>query len=85
MSAPQIIASPQPLSDDHVRYFLYQILRGLKCIHSAKVMHRDLKPGNLLVNSNCEIKICDFGLARVLDDGFGENSVLAGTPYYMAP
>jgi serine/threonine protein kinase len=49
----QIIKSPQDLGDDHVQYFLYQILRGLKYIHSANVLHRDLKPSNLLVNANC--------------------------------
>lgn len=47
-----------------LQYFLYQILRGLKYIHSANVIHRDLKPSNLLINSNCDLKICDFGLAR---------------------
>ena len=36
----------------------------MKYIHSANVIHRDLKPGNLLVNADCELKICDFGLAR---------------------
>jgi serine/threonine protein kinase len=61
----RIIRSPQPLSDDHCRYFLYQILRGLKYMHSASVIHRDLKPNNLLVNANCDLKICDLGLARV--------------------
>lgn len=59
-----IIHSKQPLSDDHIQYFMYQILRGLKAVHAAKVLHRDLKPGNLLVNKNCDLKICDFGLAR---------------------
>lgn len=41
-----------------------QVLRGLKYVHSANVLHRDLKPSNLLVNANCDLKICDFGLAR---------------------
>jgi mitogen-activated protein kinase 1/3 len=41
-----------------------QVLRGLKYIHSANVLHRDLKPSNLLVNANCDLAICDFGLAR---------------------
>ncbi|XP_064904176.1 mitogen-activated protein kinase 7 isoform X2 [Columba livia] len=62
----QIIHSSQPLSLEHVRYFLYQLLRGLKYIHSANVLHRDLKPSNLLVNENCELKIGDFGMARGL-------------------
>lgn len=59
------LRSAQPLSDDHCQFFLYQILRGMKYVHSAQVIHRDLKPRNLLVNSNCDLKICDFGLARV--------------------
>lgn len=65
----RIIYSKQKLSMDHVQYFVYQVLRGLKYIHSCNVLHRDLKPSNLLVNSNCDLKICDFGLARgVYDD-----------------
>lgn len=60
-----ILKSTQALSDDHCQFFLYQILRGIKYVHSAEVIHRDLKPRNLLVNSNCDLKICDFGLARV--------------------
>ncbi|WVQ79498.1 mitogen-activated protein kinase CPK1 [Cryptococcus sp. DSM 104549] len=54
----------QELSDDHCQYFLYQTVRGLKALHSANVLHRDLKPSNLLLNANCDLKICDFGLAR---------------------
>ena len=62
-----VIKSPQPLSDEHVQFFIYQVLRGVKFLHtcSPPVTHRDLKPRNLLVNSNCDLKICDFGLARV--------------------
>lgn len=47
----------QKLSNDHICYFLYQILRGLKYIHSANVIHRDLKPSNLLLNTTCDLKV----------------------------
>lgn len=47
----------QKLSNEHVCYFLYQILRGLKYIHSANVLHRDLKPSNLLLNTTCDLKV----------------------------
>ena len=60
----RIIRSRQRLTDQHYQYFLYQILRSLKYVHSANVLHRDLKPSNLLVNANCDLAICDFGLAR---------------------
>jgi len=83
-----IIHSKQGLSDDHIQYFIYQILRGLKAVHSAKVLHRDLKPGNLLVNKNCDLKICDFGLARGVDPAQGESVQLTEyvvTRWYRAP
>ena len=60
----QIIKSDQTLLRDHVIYFLYQTLLGLKHIHDCGILHRDLKPSNLLVNANCDLKICDFGLSR---------------------
>lgn len=47
----------QKLGNDHICYFLYQILRGLKYIHSANVLHRDLKPSNLLLNTTCDLKV----------------------------
>lgn len=78
----------QRLSNDHVCYFLYQILRGLKYIHSANVLHRDLKPSNLLLNTTCDLKICDFGLARVADpdhDHTGFLTEYVATRWYRAP
>lgn len=85
----QIIKSNQPLSDDHIQFFLYQILRGLKYIHSAGILHRDLKPRNLLVNSNCDLKICDFGLARADIPYFQTQSAIMtdyiATRWYRAP
>jgi mitogen-activated protein kinase 1/3 len=78
----------QRLTDEHICYFLYQILRGLKYIHSANVLHRDLKPSNLLLNTNCDLKICDFGLARIADptkDHSGLLTEYVATRWYRAP
>ena len=74
-----IIASEQPLSEAHAQYFCYQMLRSLKYIHSASVLHRDLKPSNLLVNSNCDLAVCDFGLAR----GIGESGGPGGQAQHL--
>lgn len=80
----QIIRSNQALTDDHCQYFLYQLLRGLKYVHSAKVLHRDLKPSNLLLNANCDLKIGDFGLARTTTEtDFMTEYVV--TRWYRAP
>lgn len=76
------IRSGQPLTDAHFQSFIYQTLCGLKYIHSANVLHRDLKPGNLLVNADCELKICDFGLARGYTPGTG-TSRAAGNQGFM--
>jgi mitogen-activated protein kinase 7 len=56
----QILKSGQQLTSQHYQYFIYQILRGLKWMHSANILHRDLKPGNLLVNSGCELRVCIY-------------------------
>ncbi len=83
----RIVYSKQSLTIDHIQYFVYQILRGLKFIHSSSVLHRDLKPSNLLLNSNCDLKICDFGLARgvVEDEQKGSLTEYVVTRWYRAP
>jgi mitogen-activated protein kinase 15 len=52
------------LEDIHKQYIIYQTLKCLKYMHSADVLHRDLKPSNILLNSECHVKVADFGLAR---------------------
>jgi len=60
----KVIQSKQVLSDRHTQAITCQILRGLAYLHASGVAHRDLKPANILLNSDCSLKICDFGLAR---------------------
>jgi mitogen-activated protein kinase 1/3 len=48
----------------HILTILYNSLCALNFVHTANIMHRDIKPANILIDSNCQIKICDFGLSR---------------------
>lgn len=52
------------LEDIHKQYIIYQLLKALKYMHSGQLLHRDIKPSNILLNSDCQVRICDFGLAR---------------------
>ncbi len=82
----RIVRSKQVLTDQHFQYFLYQILRALKYVHSANVLHRDLKPSNLLVNTNCDLAVCDFGLARGFHvEGQDTLTEYVVTRWYRAP
>lgn len=74
----------QNLSYNHIQYFTYQILRGLKFIHSAGIIHRDLKPANLLVNKNCDLKICDFGLSTNAYQEYEDTSKTSPLTEYVA-
>ena len=81
----RVIFSRQELSDDHVQYFIYQLLLALRYIHSKGVLHRDLKPSNVLVNiSDCRLKLCDFGLSRVIEDEELQTDYVV-TRWYRAP
>ncbi|XP_074567203.1 putative serine/threonine-protein kinase SIS8 [Curcuma longa] len=64
---------------------LRDICRGLMCIHRMKIVHRDLKSANCLVDKHWTVKICDFGLSRVIIDGPMRDNASAGTPEWMAP
>jgi len=77
------------LEEVHKKYILYQIIKALKYMHTGDLLHRDLKPSNVLLNSDCHVKLCDFGLARsVADIGDDEKNVLTdyvATRWYRAP
>jgi serine/threonine protein kinase len=54
------------IEQQHIVTMLYNQLCALNFLHSANIMHRDLKPGNFLINSSCHVKLCDFGLSRCI-------------------
>ncbi|EME27085.1 Mitogen-activated protein kinase 17 [Galdieria sulphuraria] len=64
----RVLRSKIELSGEHIRWLMYQLLRGIHYLHTARVFHRDLKPNNILINAECDLRICDFGLARAAFD-----------------
>jgi len=62
-----------------------QVLQGVGHAHSEGVIHRDIKPGNIMINSDGRIKISDFGIARIDSSNLTQVGEILGTPYYMAP
>lgn len=80
-----VLRSRQVLEESHMQYFVYQILRGLKYLHSANIAHRDLKPANLVTNISCELKIIDFGLSRSVDVPFSGLTDYFITRWYRPP
>ena len=81
----KIIASKQELSDEHYQFILYQILRALYFLHSANIIHRDFKPSNVLINEDCTVKLCDFGLSRGIQEENISLTEYVVTRYYRAP
>mmetsp|Transcript_60101 Transcript_60101/g.105152 ORF Transcript_60101/g.105152 Transcript_60101/m.105152 type:complete len:504 (-) Transcript_60101:213-1724(-) len=78
------------LEEIHKQYIIYQLLKSLKYMHSGQMLHRDIKPSNILLNSDCQVKVCDFGLARsvVQQNDNAQNPVLTdyvATRWYRAP
>jgi len=64
---------------------MIQICEGLAAAHSRGIFHRDVKPGNLLVRPNGELKIVDFGIARLASSNMTASGLIVGTPDYMSP
>lgn len=77
------------LKDVHKQFIIYQILKSLKYMHSGELIHRDLKPSNVLINSECHIKLADFGLARSVNSYDDEGDLImteyVATRWYRAP
>lgn len=84
-----LIAEEAPLTPRRVVSLLCQILRALTAAHEAGVLHRDLKPENVLVDSHDQVKLCDFGMAKLRESQHHPNitasGFVCGTPEFMAP
>jgi len=52
------------MDEDHIKTIFYNLLCAMHFIHSSNIIHRDIKPANILIDLNCNVKICDFGLSR---------------------
>ena len=76
-----------PFSEPLCRYYFKQLIKGIYYLHSKGFAHRDLKPQNILLDENYNLKIIDFGFICSLQGkgGTGFNTSRVGTPGYMAP
>jgi len=86
----RVIHSRAALSSSQVRYLMFQLLRGVRYLHLSGVIHRDIKPNNVLVDGDCRLKIIDFGLARAAFRAENDSDHMLWTNYvatrwYRAP
>ena len=80
------VINQNELSDDYKKYIIIQLFKALNIAHQNNVIHRDIKPENILLNSDCHLKIADFGLAMIsTENKITQDSSIVGTPSYMSP
>jgi len=73
------------LSESDIKIIAKQLVSALQFLHSARIIHRDIKPQNILLSKSNVIKLCDFGFARALSEQSIMATSIKGTPLYMAP
>uniref|UniRef100_A0A8C7N771 Serine/threonine-protein kinase PLK2 n=1 Tax=Oncorhynchus kisutch TaxID=8019 RepID=A0A8C7N771_ONCKI len=84
-SLAHILKARKVLTEPEVRYYLRQIVSGLKYLHEQEILHRDLKLGNFFVSETMELKVGDFGLAAKLEPAGNRRKTICGTPNYLSP
>jgi eukaryotic-like serine/threonine-protein kinase len=85
-SLAQILAEKGPLSPTEVADIGAKVAAGLAAAHNAGVVHRDVKPGNVLIGEDGRVKLTDFGVSRAVDDvQLTRTGLIAGTPAFLAP
>ncbi|XP_019164308.1 PREDICTED: mitogen-activated protein kinase kinase 10 [Ipomoea nil] len=82
-SVREVLEKRGRLGEGVIGYLARRVLKGLKYLHGMNIVHGDIKPSNLLINSEWEVKIADFGVSRVSDEEFESSSM--GTCAYMSP
>ena len=80
-----VIKSNQEISHMQAKLIFLQVLRGLEHMHALGTIHRDIKPRNILINSNCDVKICDFGLSTLDSLNRSQRTAYVCTRWYRAP
>lgn len=80
-----LLKRKKKLTESEIQYYMIQLLDALIYLHQEKVIHRDLKLGNLFLDEKMTIKLGDFGLASKLDFPGEKRRTICGTPNYIAP
>ena len=81
----EIFTDDKKLPEDEIRLIAKQLVQALYYLHSNRVIHRDMKPQNILLGADNTIKLCDFGFARAMSNSTVVLTSIKGTPLYMAP